>query len=69
MLSKTFSQLCVEEHKDLSFIGFCYNVHEGKRHNAAYKVDIRYSALLIDRLLGIYPKTALFLFEELVGLI
>jgi hypothetical protein len=69
MLSKTFSQLCIEEHKELSFIGICYNIHEGKRHAPIYKIDIRYSALIIDRLFAVYPRTALFLFEELVGLL
>lgn len=69
MLSKTFSQLCAETHKDLTFIGICYNIHEGKRHLPYYKIDIRYSPLIIDRFLGIYPKTGLFLFEELVGLL
>lgn len=69
MLSKTFSQLCVETHNQLAFTGICYNIHEGKRHLPFYKIDIRYSALVIDRLFAVYPKTALFLFEQLVGLL
>jgi hypothetical protein len=62
MLSRTFSQLCRETHEELSFIGICYNIHEGKRHTPFYKIDIRYSALIIDRLFGTYPKSGLFLF-------
>ena len=44
-------------------------MHEGKRHNARHRIDIRYSALLIHRLFPVYPSTALFLFEDLFGLI
>lgn len=62
MVSRTFSQFCVEAHEELGFIGICYNNYEGKRHIPFYKIDIRYSALIIDRLFGTYPKTALFLF-------
>lgn len=68
-MSRTWSQLCVERHDNIEYIGLCYNIHEGKRHKPVYKIDIRYSSLIIDRIFGVYPKTAIFLFEELIRIL
>jgi len=69
MLSDTISQICIDPHSQSPYFGFCYNIHEGKRHSPQYQIDIRYSFLIIDQLYQEYTSTAFWLFEQLIGLI